>query len=121
MNFTCDDITQELSIDGNLQHLSGDSVTKWNLASTHIIPPDTQLIRVKCHSTGGPGGFLASFSNGVVTDDSWQCAREGGDLAPANVLNANGGEVEDISRDANWIWAPESVANTVFCERSLNW
>ena len=120
MNFSCDDVTQALSVDRVLQPVSGDSASTWNLASTYNIPAGAQSIRVKCHNTGGPGGFLASFSNGVKTDGSWQCAAEGGAMAPATVLDANGGGVPDISSDANWIWASDSGAETVSCEKTLN-
>ena len=121
INFTCDDIIQEFSLDGVLQPISGGGVNKWNLASTYNIPAGTKKIRVNCFNTGGAGGFLASFSNGDKTDGSWQCAADGGAMAPADVLNANGGSVADISSDANWIWASDSGANTVSCEKTLNW
>ena len=121
MKFTCDDIIRELSLDGDVQHLSGPSVSKWTLASTYTIPPGTQLVRVKCYNVHGVGRFMASFSNGVMTDGSWQCAHDGGTMASPSVLKANGDQVEGISRDASWIWATESGADTVSCELSLNW
>ena len=33
---------------------------------------DTKVYGIKCENTGGPGGILASFSDGSVTDNGWR-------------------------------------------------
>ena len=47
----------------------------WRVAQRFTLPVDTNVVTIKGgNDPNNVGGILASFSNDVVTDDTWQCA-----------------------------------------------
>ena len=47
----------------------------WGVARRFTLPADTKVVTIKGgNDPNNIGGILASFSNGVLTDGTWQCA-----------------------------------------------
>ena len=85
------------------------------------LPANTKVVTVKAHNSHGMGGILASFSNNVVTDGSWQCAdmswcntkdcRVKWERAAAGSLERNyDRKIPGIKQSALWIWAQNQTA-----------
>ena len=49
-------------------------VCGWKKVKHFTLCGHTKHVTIKAHNDGGNGGILASFSNKVVTDGSWECA-----------------------------------------------
>ena len=62
---TADDIARVFA-DGKLV-TSPSNNGIWNRAQLYYFKNDTEIIAVEIKNTGGPGGLVASFSNGRVT------------------------------------------------------
>ena len=61
---TADDIARVFA-DGKLVAHSWNNGV-WNRAQQYAFSNDTEIIAVEIKNTGGPGGLVASFSNGRV-------------------------------------------------------
>ena len=48
--------------------------TNWRETEKFNLPGDTKDVPIKDNNSVYEGGILASFSNGVVADGTWQCA-----------------------------------------------
>ena len=46
----------------------------WRKPQRFTLPVDTKNVTIKAHNPYNVGGILASFSNNLVTDGSWECA-----------------------------------------------
>ena len=92
VNITCDDKC-DLYTKGKLL---GHKPHGWSSSTSFILPLGTSNLAVRVENTGGYGGFLASLSNGKVTDASWRCSRS----------TTNGWSSKDF--DAS-IWSPAVV------------
>ena len=112
--------------------------TSWKVAQRFTIAGDTKVVTIKGDNPGSVGGILASFSNGVVTDGTWQCA----DMSScttvecensviwhdAQTYGVNGetnrpwqgrGRFEEIESTAKWIWVHFSEAKRVWCKKTF--
>ena len=107
----------------------------WQKAEHVHIPGNTKWVEIKAQNPGDVGGILASFSNGVVTDESWQCA----DVSEASKPvwgqavgygynnkdtepwgRVNGGKaIPEIESRAQWIWVSDRYAETVLCMKNF--
>ena len=97
---------------------------------------------IKAHNPNSVGGILASFSNNVVTDDSWECtvkkdcgsSCDDGSFHPAwgpavvygrndetttPWYKANKGKLNQIESNAQWIWVENKVATAVWCRKTF--
>ena len=107
---------------------------EWWTTETFTLPGDTKLVTIEAINPGDVGGILASFSNGVVTDGTWQCA----DMSPCTAVecedsvtwhNATTNGVNsdstgpwkrrlaDIELTAQWIWVDDENAKRVWCKK----
>ena len=88
----------------------------YRVARTFLIPGNTRVISVFAENTGGKFGIRGSFSNGLVTNKSWNCSRKwfpGWKLPDfddkhwphAVVVNRDLGSYPKIAKTAKWIWA----------------
>ena len=111
----------------------------WEVAQRFTLPADTKVVTIKGgNDPGNVGGILASFSNGVVTDDTWQCAdmslcTTGKCESPvtwqdAQTYGVNGetnrpwhgqGRFQEIESTAKWIWVNNSLATRVWCNKTF--
>ena len=105
----------------------------WNRPETFLIPGDTQVISVAGKDSGVKYGLLGSFSNGLVTNESWRCS---GVLSPGwnspdfddqqwplAVVVANHGDspwgfISGIASKAKWIWTSRQYSD-VYCRLNL--
>jgi hypothetical protein len=110
-------------------------------AKNFVIPGDTKYVKIKANNAGHVGGILASFSNGVLTDESWECA----DMSSCNSKNCDSKPkwrqavsyglnnktiwpwgtffkkaVHGIERKARWIWVADRYAKSVWCMKSFS-
>ena len=105
--------------------------SNWKSAASFTLPSGTQyvVIRVK-KENNFDGGILAEFSNGYVTDSSWQCTETNSAAKnlwpPAQEVALNNGEnsqwnavVNDIAISAKWIWTGNSDHGEVWCWKSF--
>ena len=101
---------------------------EWNMAQgSFVLPSDTQVVTIKAHNRGGAGATLASFSNNVVTNESWSCAEclnksdcDESNFKPAVTYGPNGHHpwttnIPGIASSAQWIWVKKSKATHVWC------
>ena len=87
-----------------------------------VLPEDTKTVTIKAPS--GSEGILASFSNGIVTDDSWSCDASGPHFPNPNWQNAsvtepNVSRPQEIASNANWIWIRDSDTTSVRFKRTF--
>ena len=52
------------------------STTGWVAPATMNVPGSTVMLAFRIQNNGGPASFIASLSNGIVTDASWKCTNE---------------------------------------------
>ena len=94
------------------------------------LPANTKVVTVKAHNSHGMGGMLASCSNNVVTDGSWQCAdlsrcntkdcHVKWELAAAGRLERNfDRKIPGIKQSALWIWVQNQTAERVWCRKNF--
>ena len=121
---------------GEVQLLNGD----WTVFDQLTLAGDTKVVTIKADNPHYVGGILASFSNGVVTDGTWQCAEIGSFTnecensvtwkgAKTCGLNRNEtppwgqrrgkGAFEEIEPTAHWIWVDNSKATRVCCRKTF--
>jgi hypothetical protein len=95
-----------------------------------VFPEDTQVVTIKARACGG---ILASFSNDIVTDESWYCTDSSscssGGCSSSKWENAvtvrkNGffstlPKPPEIASSAQWIWISHSSAPSVWCKRTF--
>ena len=108
--------------------------TGWEETERFILAGDTKVVTIKGDNTGGPGGILASFSNGVVTNGTWQCA----DMRSCTATDCeNSVTWQDattygvntnhpiwntrpyIDSTAQWIWVDNQFAGRVWCKKTF--
>jgi hypothetical protein len=98
-----------------------------------VFPEDTQVVTIKARAYGGL--ILASFSNDIVTDESWNCTDSsscpsGGCSNPKWENAVTFGKNEDsstwpwgkhpeIASSAQWIWINDPFAQSVWCKRTF--
>ena len=140
------DITGNVSID-NVGTIYADgkfvrNITGWTEASPVTLLANTTCVVIEGKTTGGVkgndvGAILASFSNGILTDESWQCiisnvaksqlvwpkAKSHGrnNKRTGNIwIKYNSDKpVANINGNATWIWIESIKEESVTCRRSL--
>ena len=99
----------------------------WRTPEDFFLPSNTKVVTIKARTNGSlAGGIRASFSNNVVTDKTWICAEDGEKGEPKNATTVN--EIEnmtgsDFSGDAakaQWIWAENPSATSVWCVKTFS-
>ena len=132
--FDCDRC--ELFADGTSlgeKTTNGDSVAKF------FIPSNTQVIAITVKRINGRRAFIGSFSNDIVTDESWKCSNEGKSpgfndttwtfpgfrdthwsyASSLRGQNKNSRLPLGISQKAKWIWN-DGNENEVYCRVKLS-
>lgn len=66
----CDDIANNIYVDG--QRVG--STSYWTRTWKYDIADDAKIIAVNCQNTGSWGGLIASFDNGLTSDNTWRCS-----------------------------------------------
>ncbi|CAB4018601.1 Hypothetical predicted protein, partial [Paramuricea clavata] len=101
-------------------------VCSWKKVKHFTLSGQTKHVTIKAHNARGKGGILASFSNKVVTDGSWECADmsscTAADCAPwtkatTHDLKEPWNERNQIKSTAQWIWAENEAATRVWCRK----
>lgn len=125
---TCDN-SMEIFADA----VSLGSNDNWQIATTFHMPGDTRVISVKGKDWGSQFGILGSFSNGLVTNESWKCSSVlysgwnspdfNDQLWPfAKVVGNHGdspwGFIASIAQTAKWIWTAGQY-DDVYCRLNL--
>ena len=95
----------------------------WRTPEDFFLPSNKKIVTIEARTNGSlAGGIRASFSNNVVTDETWLCAEDGGKGGPRSATTATFYENEnmqgnDFSGDAakaQWIWAENTSATSVW-------
>ena len=118
------------------------NITGWKVASPVTLLANTTCVVIEGKTTGGVkgndvGAILASFSNGILTDESWQCIKR--NAAKSQLVwpkaksygrnnkrtrsvwikqNSNK-PVANIDGNATWIWTENKKEESVTCRRSF--
>ncbi len=118
----------------------------WKTAENITLPGNTKYVVIKAHNDpGNVGGILASFSNGVVTNnESWQCADMSScksascehklEWLPAVsyglnnkytypwgiILEREKRNISEIEQTAQWIWVGNKCAKRVWCKKTFS-
>ena len=111
--------------------------------SSHVwsqdVTANASTIAIYCNNTGGIAGLIASFSNGLTTDNTWRCSHirvdgwydenfDDSDWEGAYVMQANDGSGTAWQNDngfpdnAKWIWgSSDLVTNSAsYCRGKLS-
>ena len=101
--------------------------------NSFYFPADLQVVAVYVKNNGGAAGFIASFGNGIVTDNTWKCTTQGirnwhtasfddSNWPAAVVHSANSGntKVNGIAANAKWIGPSQRNANGFYCRRRMS-
>lgn len=101
----------------------------WIRATVFAIPGNTRVISVMAKAYGFQRGLLGSFSNGLVTNESWKCTDDkylGWNIPhlddsnwPAAVVLAKQLTIAGIASTAKWIWTAGPGVGTVYCRLNL--
>ena len=108
----------------------------WEVSDQLTLAGNTKVITIKGSNTGYEGGILASFSNGVLTDGTWQCADMSSCAsiecensvtwqdAQTYGVNENNPRpwnrrIPDIGSTAQWIWVNDKYARKVWCKKTF--
>lgn len=119
MTATCDN-KMKVYFDGVRQAAPSAGLNNWPQSTTFRLPAGTKVVGIECDDVGVVGGILASFSNGMVTDDTWQCSSRfsptwasfsfEGNWPSAYTIGRHGmspwNTIRRISSNAKWIWTP---------------
>lgn len=108
-------------LDGVQQPADGNA-NVWDGGSTYTIPEGTRVVGIQCTdleggNSEGQFGIKATFNNGLVTDETWDCSPESFNtgMAPA-VDSEKTDDVSGIPSSALWIWASGLGHATVYCQ-----
>ena len=138
-----DNITGNVSID-NVGTIYADgkfvrNITRWTEASPVTLLANTTCVVIEGKTTGGVhdvGAILGSFSNGILTDESWQCIISNAaksqlvwpkakSHAPNNNkigsvwIKISKKPIANIDRNATWIWTEKNNEESVTCRGSF--
>lgn len=83
----CDDIANSIYVDGILVG----NTSAWWETWVHDIADDAKVIAVDCQNIGNWGGLIASFDNGLTSDNTWICS-----------INNESGWYDKDFDDSNW-------------------
>ncbi len=131
-------ITVNITIDnrGRLITNSGEKrnvLCDRQIAEHFTLSGGTKNVTIKAYNREKEGGILASFSNNVVTDGSWQCA----DMSSCPEVKCAAWEqavtygfndvhneekwekINEIESTAQWIWVKHSTAKRVWCRKAF--
>lgn len=113
----------------------GQDNNNWRKATNFVIPGDTRVVSVEGRNTLWDSGILGSFSNGLVTNESWKCSNiwspglnfpdfDDSQWPAAVAVAENGfspwGYINGIDLAAKWIWTSLSQGyDTVYCRLNL--
>lgn len=116
----------EMFIDGKSL---GEHHCDWKKIKQFLIPGFTKVVSVKGMSASLDSGILGSFSNGLVTNESWKCSLHwflgwsspDFDDSPwsAAVVVAEYGNIPGIDPAAKWIWTNPRGFDEAYCRLSL--
>ena len=115
------------------------SITGWKVASPVTLLANTTCVVIEGKTTGGVhdvGAILGSFSNGILTDESWQCIISNAaksqlvwpkakSHAPNNNkigsvwIKISKKPIANIDRNATWIWTEKNNEESVTCRGSF--
>ena len=102
----------------------------WNKAQEYVFTECLEVIAVAITNTGGPGGLLGSFDNGVLTDGSWRCSEKApspqwtsskfdDSVMPRATVYGEHRLITGISPEAKWIGSRNPNAPKMFCRLSF--
>ena len=106
----------------------------WQITQKFNLPADTKDVTIKGNNSESVGGILASFSNGVVTDGTWQCAdmslctttkcENSVTWQDAETYGVNANHKiwrtrSNIDSTAQWIWVVNRLAKRVWCKKTF--
>jgi hypothetical protein len=114
----------------------------WRKAESFTLPGNTKYVIIKARNDPRDvGAILASFSNGVLTDESWECANMGShnsadcesepewhnatEYGPNNKTTRPWGTqlekaISGIEPKAQWIWITSAYATSVWCKKTFS-
>jgi hypothetical protein len=103
----------------------------WRQPRRFVLPEGTQVVTIKARRDDTmPGGILASFSDGNVTNNSWSCI-DCGTFSDAHCESYsisnwenpprtwNKTSYPEIASSAQWIWVKNSSATSVWCRKTF--
>ena len=110
--------------------------TNWQKTERFTLHGATKVVTIKGGNTYRTGAILASFSNGVVTDGTWQCAKMSSCTTTgcensvtwqdAETYGVNGDKssprrrkINYIESTAHWIWVANASAESVWCKKTF--
>ena len=115
------------------------STSAWTEVWSQEVTGNTRTIAIHCHNNRGDAGLIASFSNGLTTDNTWRCSHvsvggwyeenfDDSDWNRTYIIQANDGSGEGWSKDnefsnkAKWIWGSSTIQSNSdsYCRGKLS-
>ncbi|CAB3996639.1 Hypothetical predicted protein, partial [Paramuricea clavata] len=105
--------------------------SNWKNAESFALPLNTHYVTIEVERKNNfKGGILAEFSNGYVTDSSWQCSDINSTAKSswpvAQEVATNDGQdsrwskvVSNIANHAKWIWTANTQDNKIWCQKEF--
>ena len=97
----------------------------WKTPEDFVVPQNTQIVAITAHTNGSHmGGILASFSNNVVTNETWHCMENGDnektEIATTSNLPKPTDDFSGGAARARWIWVKNIHATHVACIKTFS-
>lgn len=99
-----------------------------------FFPAELEVVAIYVKNRGGPSGFIASFANGIVTDNEWKCTTQAirnwqttafddsnWPAATIHTGNSGGARVNAIASGAKWIGPSNKNAGSFYCRRHMTY
>ena len=97
-------------------------------------PANLEVVAIYVKNSGGPAGLIASFANGIVTDNKWKCTTQAirnwhttgfddSNWPAATIHGGNSGRlmVNRVPSNAKWIGPNYRNANGFYCRRHMTY
>ena len=126
----------DTDIDSFCSHLNAvlQSETNLKIFYSFYFPANLQVVAIYVKNSGGPAGLIASFANGIVTDNKWKCTTQAirnwhttgfddSNWPVASIHGSNSGQlsVNRVPSNAKWIGPNYRNANGFYCRRHMTY
>lgn len=107
---------------------------RWDVPVSFYFPENLQVVAIYVKNSGGAAGLIASFANGIVTDNKWKCTTQAirnwhitgfddSNWPAATIHGGNSGQlrVNRLPTNAKWIGPKYRNAGGFYCRRHMTY
>lgn len=110
------------------------SLKQIKYSHSFYFPANLQVVAIYVKNSGGTSGLIASFANGIVTDNKWKCTTQAirnwqttgfddSNWPAATIHGDNSGQlrVSRVPSNAKWIGPNYRNAGGFYCRRHMTY